>query len=208
MRTNGRGGGLVRDHHDRLAELVDGPAQQVEDLGRGRGVEVAGRLVGEDHRGLGGQRARHRHPLLLPARQLGRAVGAPVGQRDGLEQALDAAAGVITAGERERKADVLLGGEDRHEVEGLEHEADLVAAQPRQVPVVEPADLRPGDLDAALRRPVEAGEHVHQRGLAGARGAHDRGEGGGRDVQRDAAERVDGRVALAVALGEVASRDD
>ena len=82
----------MRDHDDRLAELVDRAAQQVEDLGRGRGVEVAGRLVGEDHRGLGGERARHRDALLLAARQLGRAVGAAVGQRDGLEQALDAAA--------------------------------------------------------------------------------------------------------------------
>ena len=30
----------------------------------------------------------------------------------------------------------------------------------------------------------------------------------GRDVERDAAQRVDGGIALAVALGEVATRDD
>src|ERR687886_1740039 len=48
----GGGGRVVRDHDDRLAELVDGAAQQVENLARGLRVEVAGRLVGEYHRGL------------------------------------------------------------------------------------------------------------------------------------------------------------
>ena len=47
--------------------------------GRGR-VEVAGRLVGEDHRGLGDQRARDGDPLLLTARQLARPVVGPVGR--------------------------------------------------------------------------------------------------------------------------------
>src|SRR4051812_19404885 len=44
------GGGLlvVGDHDDRLAELVDRAPQELQDLGRARGVEVAGRLVGED----------------------------------------------------------------------------------------------------------------------------------------------------------------
>ena len=40
----------------------------------GLGVEVAGRLVGHDHRRLADQRARDRDPLLLAARQLGRQV--------------------------------------------------------------------------------------------------------------------------------------
>ena len=42
------GAGVVRDHDDRLAELVDRPAQQVEHVAAGDRVEVAGRLVGED----------------------------------------------------------------------------------------------------------------------------------------------------------------
>src|SRR6185436_5110387 len=38
-------GRVVRDHDDRLAELVDRAAQELEDLGRGLRVEVAGGLV-------------------------------------------------------------------------------------------------------------------------------------------------------------------
>jgi hypothetical protein len=145
----------VGDHHDGLAELVDRAPQQPEDLLRGRRVEVAGRLVGEDHGGLGGERARHRDALLLAAGQLGRAVGAAVRERDRLEQPLDAPVAVAAAGERERQPDVLLRRQDRHEVEGLEDEADLVAAQAREVGVVELPDLRVGDRDGAARRAVE-----------------------------------------------------
>ena len=69
-----RGGDrVVGDHHDGLAELVDGLAHEVEDLGAGLRVEVAGRLVGEDDVGPAGQGPGHGDPLLLAARQLARA---------------------------------------------------------------------------------------------------------------------------------------
>ena len=200
--------GVVGDHDDGLAELVDRAPQQREDLLRGRRVEVAGRLVGEDHGGLGGERARHRDALLLAAGELGGPVRAAVGERDRLEQLLDAPVAVTAAGERQREPDVLLGGEDRDEVEGLEDEADLVAAQAREVAVVELADLGAADGHGAVGRAVEPGEHVHERRLAGPGRAHDRGERAGLDLQRDTAERVDGGVTLAVALGQVLSCDD
>ena len=40
---------VVRDQHDRGAELVAAAAQQVEDLGLHGHVEGGGRLVGDDH---------------------------------------------------------------------------------------------------------------------------------------------------------------
>ena len=66
--------GVVGDHDDRLAVLADRPAEEVEDLGTGPGVEVSRRLVGEDDVGLGGHRPGHRDALLLAARQLARPV--------------------------------------------------------------------------------------------------------------------------------------
>ena len=74
--------GVVRDHHDRLAELVDRVAQQLEDLAARRGVEVAGRLVGEDDRRPRDERAGDRDALLLAAGELGRSVRAAVGEAD------------------------------------------------------------------------------------------------------------------------------
>ena len=49
-----------------------------EDLGARAGVEVAGRLVGEDDLGPAGERAGDGHPLLLAAGQLRRSVVEPV----------------------------------------------------------------------------------------------------------------------------------
>src|SRR3954453_12711642 len=69
--------GVVRDHDDRLAELVDRPAQELEELGRELRVQVAGRLVGEHARRLGPQRAPHSYALLLAARELGGPVVEP-----------------------------------------------------------------------------------------------------------------------------------
>src|SRR6478672_9678483 len=45
-----RGDGVVRDHDDRLTQVVDGLAHEGEDLRAGARVEVAGGFVGEDDR--------------------------------------------------------------------------------------------------------------------------------------------------------------
>src|ERR1700755_1682033 len=59
------GAGVVRDHDDRLADRVDRTAQQGQDLVAGCGVEVAGRLVGEQDGGPAEQGPGDGHPLLL-----------------------------------------------------------------------------------------------------------------------------------------------
>ncbi len=67
------------------------PQQLVQRVG-GLLVEVAGRLVGQQHRRPHHQRPRHRHPLLLAARQHPRAVGQPLAEPDPPEQLLGAGA--------------------------------------------------------------------------------------------------------------------
>ena len=51
--------------------------------------------------------------------------------------------------------------------------------------------------------PVEAAEDVHQRGLAGARGAHQRDHLAAGDGQRDALEHRDVDFAQVIGLGDV-----
>ena len=80
---------IVRDHHDRLAEVAHRAAHELEDLGAGPAVEVAGRLVGEDDRRLAGQRPGDRDALLLAAAELARAVLQPVAQADGVDDLVD-----------------------------------------------------------------------------------------------------------------------
>jgi hypothetical protein len=78
------------------------------------------------------------------------------------------------AGQHHRQGHVLGGGEARHQVEALEHEADaqaahgglLVGRQRRDVAAFEAVGPRVG--------PVEQAQQVEQRGFAGARRSHDR----------------------------------
>src|SRR5690242_9249496 len=62
--------GVVRHHHDRLAEFGDRLPQEGEHVGRGVGVEVARRLVGKDEGRLVDQRPGARDALLLAAGKL------------------------------------------------------------------------------------------------------------------------------------------
>ena len=126
---------------------------QVEDPRRRLGVEVGGRLVGEHEDRARDERAGDGHALALPARELVRRVAGEVGEPDVGERLRDALAplrdGELLVDE-ERQLDVLLHVEDRHQVEGLEDEADPAVAQPAPVVVGERRDVHP--LDADLRR--------------------------------------------------------
>ncbi len=96
--------------------------------------------------------------------------------------------GRLAPGDPQRQRDVLLGREHREQVEELEDEAELVAAQLREPLVVELRDVDAARrLDRAPGRPVETGEDVHERRLPGARRAHDRGEASLREADGHAA---------------------
>ena len=75
-----RGVRIVRDHDDGLALLLVQRLQQVEDLIAGLAVEVAGRLVAQQQRRIGDDRARDADALLLTAGQLARLVLGAVAQ--------------------------------------------------------------------------------------------------------------------------------
>src|ERR687898_3495831 len=73
---------IVRDEHHGLPPLRVEPAQDAEDLGGARRVEIAGRLVAKDQNWVVDQRAGDRHALLLTAGELHRAMASPVTQTD------------------------------------------------------------------------------------------------------------------------------
>jgi hypothetical protein len=106
-----RGGlGVVRDHHDGLAEFAVQLVQQVQHLGGGGAVEVAGGLVGDDQRRVGHQCAGDGHALLLAAGELVGVVVGAVGQADHGQHRFHAAAlGAAQAGQQQRQLDVLEG---------------------------------------------------------------------------------------------------
>ena len=137
-RSIGVGGdvGFVGDDDDGDALLAIEPHQRFHDFVRGAGIEIAGRLVGEQQTGRVDQRPRDRHPLLLAARELAGRIALAVAQTEQLERRprpLDArtGAGGSRCGVEQRQRHVLERAGAGQKVEALEHEAQAFAAQPR-----------------------------------------------------------------------------
>lgn len=141
--VGGDEGGDTLAVHDRAQELHHGTP--------GVGVELARRLVGDDQGRTVGQGAGDGHTLLLAAGQLTGALGGVPVQADKGEQEADAllALGAVGLAQPQRDADVLGGGEDRQQAEGLEDETDAVPAQSEQFAFTEPAELGAVDADTA-----------------------------------------------------------
>ena len=182
------------------SKLVDAAPEEAEHLGARARVEVAGGLVGEDDLGSAGQGARTRHPLLLAAGELARAVAQTVAQADRVDDGVEPLLVGLAAGDVQGQRDVLQRGQRRHQVERLEDEADAVAAQLGEPLVVERGQLGVADVDRAGGGGVETGDTVHEGRLAGAGRPHDRGELAAGEVDGDAVEGADLRVAFAVDL--------
>src|SRR5450432_1535999 len=95
---------------------------------------------------------------------------------DELEDVTDPIGGLamarILAGDREGQADILGRVEERNEVEELEDEARLIAAQTGRGVIVEVADRLAAQDHLAARGLVQPAEEVEERALAGAARAH------------------------------------
>ena len=193
---------VVGHHHHRLVELVDAATQEGEDLGGRRRVEVAGGLVAEDDVRPVHQRPRAGHALLLPAGQLRWLVRQPVAEAEDVDDPVEPLLVDRLPRDRQRQDDVLARRQRRDEVEGLEHEADALAAELRQRRVGQGADGGVAEPDLPGRRGVERGHEVHERRLAGPGRAHDRGELALDDVEVDPVERRHDGIAGAIGLGE------
>ena len=77
-------------------------------------------------------------------------------------------------------------------MKGLEDDADPSAAEPGERILVEAAEIGPVDPHSSGARPLEPAEHHHQCGFAGAGRADDAHRLARPDLERDAAQNVDG----------------
>src|SRR5688500_10572246 len=177
------GGQLVQQRHHLAAALR---------------VERAGRLVGEDDLAAVHERARDGHALLLAAGELARPVAEALAEPEHAEQPLGARAplGGGHAGVHRRHLDVARRARGGDQVVALEHEAEGLAPQPRQLVAAERRHVLAVEEVLAAAGPVEAAEDVHERGLARARGAHDGDELAGADVEVDAVQHLDLELAV------------
>src|SRR5437660_8618748 len=203
-------GFAVGDDDQRLAARVQ-RAEQVQDGLGGARVELAGRLVREQQRGLVHERARDRDALLLAPGERRRAVVHAVAEAHVAQHALGTGARVArrTPGVARGQRDVLARVEVRQQVEALEHEPDGARADRGQLAPRRARERTAVDHDVARARAVEPAEHVHQRGFSAAALAHDRHVLAGPHREADAAERAHlGRRPGRVDLHDVAHVDD
>jgi hypothetical protein len=121
---------VVGDHAHRRAAAVQ-LAQQLHHAPAVARVQVPRGLVGEDDGRVAHHRARHRHALLLAARELRRVVPLPVAHPHPLQRRrhaptpLGAGERVLARAVRERQLHVLVHREVADQVERLEDEPDL-----------------------------------------------------------------------------------
>src|SRR2546427_1174592 len=115
---------VVRHHHDGLLELLVQPLEQRQDLLGGLAIEVTGRLVRHEDRGVGRDGARDGDALLLAAGELARIVAHPVAEADERERRLDVLfpLGLGERRQEERQLDVLEGREHGDQVVELEQD--------------------------------------------------------------------------------------
>ena len=164
VRQRERLGLVVRHVHERDAGLL----LQVDELDlhllAQLGVECGERLVEQQHRRLGDQRARDGHALALAARQLVRKAPAEALQADVLQRLGDAARDVARRRLRhlQREGDIAVHAHVGKQRVALEHGAHR-ARLGRAV-----GEIDPVEEDLARVGQVEAGDHPQQRGLAAA----------------------------------------
>ena len=196
---------VVGGHDHGRARAVDA-VEQAHDADRGGRVEVAGGLVGQQDQRPVHERPGDRDPLLLATGELVGEVRRPSSTSptsSRIAGTWDLTTWLGPADDLERERHVLEHGLVGEQLEVLEDAAD-VAAQVRDLPAVELADVLAGDEDAALGRVLLLVEEADERRLARARRADQEDELALLDVDVGVAEGVD--LAL-VGLGDVLELD-
>ena len=156
------------------------------------GVEVRQRLVEQEHVRVAHQRAAHRHPLPLTARQC---AGLAVQELFDLQQLGHImhrlfALGLGCAMHLKTESDVLADGHVRVEGVGLEHHCDVALGWMHAVHGVAL------DRNGAAGDVLKPRDHVQQRGLATARGADEDQKFALFDRDVDLVQHLDGAVGL------------
>ena len=145
---------VVGDDDEGLVVAPGHPDDHLHHLGGGVAVEVSGRFVGEDDRGLTDKGPGNADPLLLAAGHLGGPVLHPALEPDPDEHLfrrfLPLLFGDPLKGEGHR--DVFQRRVLGHQVVGLEDKADVLPPEDRQLLFAHAGDLFPGDPDLAFGR--------------------------------------------------------
>ena len=147
----------------------------MKDLIGGRGVKVAGRLIGQKKARPVGQRPAEGDALLFTPRQRGGAMIGPCGDADLPQQFARPRLGLGPPDTRRelRQHDIFQCREFRQEVVELIDEPDLGPPERRAVAIGQSGRLTPGNQDLPRIRAVKKPRDMQKRGLPRTRWRHE-----------------------------------
>ncbi len=166
---------VVGHHHDGAALLSVEAVEQLHDLDAHLGIQVAGRLVGEEDLRVARDGAGDGHALALAAGELRREVARAVREAHLLQHGLGplpALRGGDLAVEQ-GQLHVVQHVQGTDQVEALEDEAQPPVPEGGQLLVAHARRVHPVDLDRAGGGQVQQAHEVQQGGLPATGGAHD-----------------------------------
>jgi len=166
---------IMCDEHQSRTTLALERENEIDDRAAGGLVEIAGRFVGDEDRRVRCDGARDGDALLLAAGKLGRIVVHAMAEPDIAQFGLGPAEGVDMPGQLERQSHVLARRHGRHEMEGLEDDADMPTAEDGEPILVERAQILAGDLDEAGIGAFQPGHGHEQSRFSGAGRADEAG---------------------------------
>ena len=172
------------DKDNGIAAAVKVP-QDLQHVGAGLGIQCAGRLVGHDNGGMGGDGPGNGHPLLLAAGHFGGLVVGPVVH---LHLAEGLHGHFLPPGGRDplidqRKGHVFQGVQLLNEVIALKDKADLPVPDVGQLLVAQPCHVGSVQMVVPVGRHIQTAQHIHEGGLSAAGGAHNGDEFAAVDAQ-------------------------
>lgn len=179
---------IVRDQHDGQTEIAAQIADQLDEGAARARIEPGGRLVGEQHLGVEGERARQRCALGHATRQLGghapRVVGFEAHHLEAHgDQRLDELL-VVHAALAQRRGDVVVHRQRREQSAVLKQHA-AAAQQRRALHRRQRVEAPTEQAHLAARRLEQPHHHAQQRCLAAARPADEGQDLAGLDAQVD-----------------------
>ena len=149
-------------HKDGRAERLPRLRKAVDHRAGGHGIQIAGRLIGQNQQRVVDERAGDRGALLFAARDLGGVFVPDGGDAEYVAQAVRVifhAARVFTRDDAGQQ-DVFAHGQAVEQQEVLEHKAQLAVAHLGERVLIQPGDLLAAQGDAAAVSGDVAGDTV------------------------------------------------
>ena len=195
----------MRDHEDGCAEGLTRLRKAVDDRAGGLGIQIAGRLVGQNEQRVVDERAGDCGALLFAARDFGGVFIPDGGDAEHVAQAVRVIfhAARVFARDDAGQQDVFAHGQAVEQQEVLKYKAQLAVAHLCERVLVQPGELLTAQADAAAVRGDVAGDAVEERGLSRAARPHDGDELAVADFEGHALEHFIGGLADLIGFMQV-----